>query len=57
MAEVISKHYLVNIDLRDARTVLENGGTAIMGSAVAEGDNRALNAVAGALNSPLLNDK
>ena len=56
MAEVISKHYLVNIDLRDARTVLENGGTAIMGSAIAEGDNRALNAVAGALNSPLLND-
>ena len=56
MAEVISKHYLVNIDLRDARTVLENGGTAIMGSAMAEGDNRAIDAVAGALNSPLLND-
>ena len=34
MAEVISKHYMVNIDLRDARTVLENGGTAIMGSAM-----------------------
>ena len=56
MAEVISKHYLVNIDLRDARTVLENGGTAIMGSASAEGDNRAYEAVAAALNSPLLND-
>ena len=56
MAEVISKHYLVNIDLRDARTVLENGGTAIMGSATAEGDNRALEAVSAALNSPLLND-
>ena len=56
MAEVISKHYLVNIDLRDARTVLENGGTAIMGSAVAEGDTRAYEAVSAALNSPLLND-
>ena len=56
MAEVISKHYLVNIDLRDARTVLENGGTSIMGSAIAEGENRALEAVSGALNSPLLND-
>lgn len=56
MAEVISKHYIVNIDLRDARTVLENGGTAIMGSAVAEGENRAYEAVSGALNSPLLND-
>ncbi|CEN50742.1 hypothetical protein CCAN2_2060025 [Capnocytophaga canimorsus] len=31
MAEVISKHYIINIDLHDARTVLENGGTAIMG--------------------------
>ncbi|MDO5104280.1 cell division protein FtsZ [Capnocytophaga sp.] len=56
MAEVISKHYIVNIDLRDARTVLENGGTAIMGSAVAEGENRAYDAISGALNSPLLND-
>lgn len=56
MAEVISKHYLVNIDLRDARAVLENGGTAIMGAAIAEGDNRASEAVGAALNSPLLND-
>ena len=55
MAEVISKHYMVNIDLRDARTVLENGGTAIMGSAIGEGENRASDAVTGALNSPLLN--
>lgn len=56
VAEVISKHYIVNIDLRDARTVLENGGTAIMGSAVADGENRALDAISAALNSPLLND-
>ena len=56
MAEVISKHYLVNIDMEDARTVLQDGGTAIMGSAVGEGENRALEAVTNALNSPLLND-
>lgn len=56
MAEVISNHYIQNIDLRDARTVLENGGTAIMGVFTAEGENRAIDAVTGALNSPLLND-
>ncbi|MFJ1425053.1 cell division protein FtsZ [Capnocytophaga canimorsus] len=56
MAEVISKHYIINIDLHDARTVLENGGTAIMGSAIADGENRAADAIMGALNSPLLND-
>ncbi|GET46691.1 cell division protein FtsZ [Capnocytophaga felis] len=56
MAEVISKHYIVNIDLNDARTVLGEGGTAIMGSAIAEGENRAFEAISGALNSPLLND-
>ncbi|CEN44492.1 cell division protein FtsZ [Capnocytophaga canis] len=56
MAEVISKHYTLNIDLRDANTVLKNGGTAIMGSAIGEGENRAFQAIEGALNSPLLND-
>ncbi|GIM54404.1 cell division protein FtsZ [Capnocytophaga cynodegmi] len=56
MAEVISKHYIVNIDLNDARTVLGEGGTAIMGSAIADGENRAFEAISGALNSPLLND-
>tara|TARA_B110000261_G_scaffold156979_1_gene191496 strand:- start:398 stop:2050 length:1653 start_codon:yes stop_codon:yes gene_type:complete len=56
IAEVISQHLLVNIDLNDARKVLENSGTAVMGQAIAEGENRAIEAVIGALDSPLLND-
>jgi len=56
IAEVISQHLLVNIDLNDARKVLENSGTAVMGQAEATGENRAIEAVMGALDSPLLND-
>ena len=56
IAEVITHHYNVNIDLRDARTVLHNSGTAIMGSAKASGPARAMAAVQDALDSPLLND-
>lgn len=56
IAEVISQHYIQNIDLRDARTVLANSGTAIMGSAVASGADKAKVAITSALDSPLLND-
>ncbi|MEC9209496.1 MAG: cell division protein FtsZ [Bacteroidota bacterium] len=56
IAEVISQHLLVNIDLNDARKVLENSGTAVMGQAKVEGENRAIEAVIEALDSPLLND-
>ncbi|MCW4469395.1 cell division protein FtsZ [Flavobacterium sp. MFBS3-15] len=56
IAEVITHHYTQNIDLKDAKTVLSNSGTAIMGSAVALGDNRAKDAIVDALDSPLLND-
>jgi cell division protein FtsZ len=56
IAEVITHHYTQNIDLKDAKTVLSNSGTAIMGSAVATGDNRAKEAIISALDSPLLND-
>jgi len=56
IAEVITHHYTQNIDLKDAKTVLSNSGTAIMGSAVAEGENRAKDAIVSALDSPLLND-
>jgi cell division protein FtsZ len=56
IAEVITHHYTQNIDLRDARTVLANSGTAIMGSSVASGENRAKDAIISALDSPLLND-
>ncbi len=56
IAEVITHHYTQNIDLRDAKTVLSNSGTAIMGSATAAGDERASLAISKALDSPLLND-
>ena len=56
IAEVITHHYTQNIDLRDAKTVLSNSGTAIMGSAISEGENRAKEAIVSALDSPLLND-
>lgn len=56
IAEVITHHYTQNIDLRDAKTVLSNSGTAIMGSAIASGSGRAAEAIMKALDSPLLND-
>ena len=56
IAEVITHHYTQNIDLRDAKTVLSNSGTAIMGSAISSGNNRAQEAIMKALDSPLLND-
>jgi len=56
IAEVITNHYTQNIDLRDAKTVLANSGTAIMGSGVASGSQRANEAIVQALDSPLLND-
>jgi cell division protein FtsZ len=56
IAEVITHHYTQNIDLRDAKTVLSNSGTAIMGSAFASGASRANDAIIKALDSPLLND-
>ncbi|MAQ75438.1 MAG: cell division protein FtsZ [Aquimarina sp.] len=56
IAEVITHHYTQNIDLRDAKTVLSNSGTAIMGSANASGAKRANDAIVKALDSPLLND-
>ena len=56
IAEVITHHYTQNIDLKDAKTVLSDSGTAIMGSAVASGENRAKEAIIAALDSPLLDD-
>ena len=56
IAEVITHHYRQNIDLKDAKTVLKNSGTAIMGSGAASGANRAQDAIINALDSPLLND-
>ncbi len=56
IAEVISVTGIINVDFNDVNTVLRNSGQAIMGSAMAEGDDRAIVAVKNALTSPLLND-
>jgi cell division protein FtsZ len=56
IAEVISVTGMINVDFNDVNTVLRNSGHAIMGSAIAEGENRAIEAVQAALNSPLLNE-
>ena len=56
IAEVITNHYTQNIDLRDAKTVLENSGSALFGTGSGEGTDRAVNAIGAALDSPLLND-
>jgi len=56
ISEIITVTGYVNTDFKDVQTVMKNGGTAIMGSATAEGENRAIDAVEKALSSPLLND-
>ena len=56
IAEVITNHYTQNIDLRDAKTVLENSGSALFGTGEGTGSNRAALAIEAALDSPLLND-
>tara|TARA_B110000091_G_scaffold212388_1_gene259020 strand:- start:304 stop:1833 length:1530 start_codon:yes stop_codon:yes gene_type:complete len=56
IAEVITHHYTQNIDLKDAKAVLSNSGNAIMGSAIAAGSKRSIEAISSALDSPLLND-
>jgi cell division protein FtsZ len=56
IAELISRTGLINTDFNDVNTVLLDSGHAIMGSAQAEGDDRAMEAVTAALASPLLND-
>lgn len=56
MAEVITGYFDVNIDFRDAKSVLANSGTALMSTGTASGENKAEEAVKKALDSPLLND-
>jgi cell division protein FtsZ len=56
IAEIITIPGYINVDFKDVRTVMNNSGVAIMGSYSAEGENRALRAVEGALASPLLKD-
>ncbi len=57
IAEIITVTSHVNVDFEDVKTVMHNAGPAVMGSATMEGDDRALRAAEGALNSPLLNNK
>jgi cell division protein FtsZ len=56
IAEIITIPGYINVDFKDVRTVMQESGVAIMGSFAAEGENRALRAVEGALASPLLKD-
>ena len=56
IAEVISVTGQINVDFNDVNTVMKDSGVAIMGSAEAEGDDRATKCVEQALSSPLLND-
>lgn len=56
IAEIITYPGYINVDFEDVKTVMRNSGVALMGSASAEGENRAMDAVKAALASPLLND-
>ncbi|MCE1198850.1 MAG: cell division protein FtsZ, partial [Marinilabiliales bacterium] len=56
IADIITSTGFINVDFEDVRTVMQNSGVAIMGSATCSGPDRALKAAEGALNSPLLNN-
>lgn len=56
IAELITDTGYINVDFEDVKTVMRNSGVALMGSASADGENRAIDAVKAALASPLLND-
>lgn len=56
IAEIITSHGLINLDFNDVRTVLKDGGVAIMSTGYGEGEGRVRKAIDDALNSPLLND-
>ena len=56
IAEIITVHGVMNLDFNDVKTVLENGGVAIMSTGYGEGEERVKKAIDDALNSPLLND-
>ena len=56
IAEIITVHGLMNLDFNDVKTVLKDGGVAIMSTGFGEGEGRVRKAIEDALNSPLLND-
>lgn len=57
IADIITQHYLVNVDFADVRKVMSNSGVAVMGSAIGSGENRAMEVAQEALKSPLLHHK
>ena len=56
IAEIITVHGLINLDFNDVKTVLKDGGVAIMSTGFGEGEGRVKKAIDDALNSPLLNE-
>jgi cell division protein FtsZ len=56
ITDVINSTGQINVDFADVCTVMRDGGVAILGSATADGENRAQKAIQDAINSPLLND-
>ncbi len=56
IAEIITMHGIINLDFNDVKTVLKDGGVALMSTGYGEGDDRMKNAIENALHSPLLND-
>ena len=56
IAEIITVHGIMNLDFNDVKTVLKDGGVAIMSTGYGEGEGRVKQAIEDALNSPLLND-
>jgi cell division protein FtsZ len=54
ISDLITVHGLINLDFADVKTTMQNGGTALMGAATSNGENRAERAAAEALSSPLL---
>ena len=56
IAEIITLHGIINLDFKDVKTVLQDGGVAIMSTGYGEGEDRVKKAIDDALNSPLLND-
>jgi cell division protein FtsZ len=56
IAEIITVHGFINVDFADVKTVMTNSGVAILGTGMASGEGRAIEAIKEALNSPLLND-
>jgi len=56
ISEIITKSGMINVDFEDVRTVMTDSGVALMGTGIASGENRAIQAVDAAMSSPLLND-